>query len=101
MYKNVLLPIDLNHEASWRAALPQAAELVRASGGVLHVMTVLPDMGAALVENYFPDDYREKALKAAEGAVEALIKAHVPEGVSARPHLGYGKIHDCILSVRI
>ncbi|MFT6223936.1 MAG: nucleotide-binding universal stress UspA family protein [Paracoccaceae bacterium] len=98
MYKNVLLPIDLNHEASWRAALPQAAELVRASGGVLHVMTVLPDMGAALVENYFPDDYRETALKAAEGAVEALIKAHVPEGVSARPHLGYGKIHDCILS---
>ena len=36
MFKNVMLTVDLNAKASWEKALPQAVELVRQSGGVLH-----------------------------------------------------------------
>ena len=33
MFKNVLLPIDLDLEISWKKALPSAFEFCRASGG--------------------------------------------------------------------
>ena len=33
MFKNVLLPIDLDQESSWKKALPSALEFCRASGG--------------------------------------------------------------------
>ena len=29
MYKNILLPLDLNAETSWEKALPQAVDLIR------------------------------------------------------------------------
>ena len=45
MFKTVLLTLDLNAKASWETALPQAIEMVRASGGKLHIMTVVPEMG--------------------------------------------------------
>ena len=32
MFKNVLLPIDLDQESSWKKALPSALEFCRASG---------------------------------------------------------------------
>ena len=45
MFSNILLPIDLNHPASWTKALPEALDLQKASGGKLHLMTVVPDFG--------------------------------------------------------
>ena len=40
MYKNILLAIDLNDEASCRKPLLSAVELTRTFGGRLHVLTV-------------------------------------------------------------
>ena len=37
MFKNVLLPIDLDQESSWKKALPSALESCRASGGVGYI----------------------------------------------------------------
>ncbi|MFT7147459.1 MAG: hypothetical protein ACJASZ_002342, partial [Yoonia sp.] len=42
MFKTVLLTIDLNAKVSWELALPQAIEIVRSSGGRLHIMSVVP-----------------------------------------------------------
>lgn len=97
MFDNVLLTVDLNNEASWKAALPQAVALVRASKGTLHVMTVVPNFGSSMVASLFPADFREKALTKAEAELEGLIAAQVPSDVKAVPHLGYGEIHDEVL----
>ena len=97
MFKNVLLTVDLYHEGSWAKALPQAVELVRASGGTLHVMTVVPDFGSALVEGYFPEDFREKALAEAKTALEKLIATQVPDEITVVPHLAAGRVHVCVL----
>ena len=48
MYKNILIPIDLNQNSSWQKALPTALEYCRAFGAKLHVMTVIPDFGMAI-----------------------------------------------------
>ncbi len=97
MYKKVLLTVDLNAEASWKKALPQAIEHVRASNGELHVMSVVPDMGTPLVEGFFPADFEEKAVAAANAALDALVKEHIPDDVDVKQHLAFGKIHKKVL----
>lgn len=93
MFNNILLTLDLTSPSSWKKALPQALELVKASGGKLHIMSVVPDMGTALVEGFFPDNFEKKALAAASKRLDALVQEEVPEGVAVKQHLAFGKIH--------
>ncbi len=97
MFDCVLLTVDLNHEASWRKALPQAVELSRASGGTLHIMSVVPDMGTPMVEGFFPQDFEKKAVMAASDALDALVKREVPDTVDVKQHLAFGNIHQKVL----
>lgn len=97
MFKTVLLTVDLNHPASWEKALPQAVELVRASKGKLHIMSVVPDMGTPLVEGFFPPDFEKQAVAAANDALNTLVTREVPEDVDVKQHLAFGKIHKKVL----
>ena len=98
MFNCVLLTVDLNHQASWEKALPQAVELVRASKGQLHIMSVVPDMGTPLVEGFFPADFEKQAVTAASEALDVIVTKHVPEDVSVKQHLAFGKIHKKVLN---
>ena len=97
MFNCVLLTVDLNHPGSWEKALPQAVELVRASKGKLHIMSVVPDMGTPLVEGFFPEDFEKHAVAAASKALDALVSKHVPQDISIKQHLAFGKIHKKVL----
>jgi nucleotide-binding universal stress UspA family protein len=46
MYKNILVAIDLNEEASFRQPLLVAIELARTFGARLHVLTLVRDIEA-------------------------------------------------------
>ncbi len=97
MFNTVLLTVDLGREASWKKALPQAIELIRTSGGTLHIISVVPDMGTPLVEGFFPEDFEEKAVASAAKALDKLIETEVPEGIRIKQHLAFGKIHKKVL----
>jgi nucleotide-binding universal stress UspA family protein len=97
MYKKILLPVDLNHEESWRAALPAATALCQAFGADLHVMTVVPSMGMALVGSFFPKDYEEKALAEADKALKAFLGDHLPEDVQGSSSVAHGTVYEEIL----
>jgi nucleotide-binding universal stress UspA family protein len=99
MFNSVLVTVDLNHPASWEKALPQAVELVRASGGVLHVASVVPDPGNALILGGFPPDFEHNALEKASGLLDDLVAANVPEGMQVKQHLALGNIHDKVLEM--
>lgn len=99
MFKSILLTVDLTSKASWKTALPQAIELVRASGGVLHIMTVVPDQGTPLVESFFPKDFEEKAVAAASHALDDLVAENVPSEIKVKQHLAFGNIHRQVLKV--
>lgn len=98
MFNNILLTVDLNEEASWSKALPQAIEMVRASGGTLHIMSAIPDLGMPLVDGFFPDNYEKQALSMAKTELEKLVAANVPDDVNIKQHLAFGKIHRKILA---
>lgn len=97
MYRKILLPVDLNEESSWRAALPTAVEYCRAFGAELHLMTVVPDFGMTAVAQYFPEDYADQAIADAKTALDKLSAEHIPDGIKVRCTVGYGTIYEEIL----
>ncbi|MBR9863079.1 MAG: universal stress protein [Rhodobacteraceae bacterium] len=97
MFNTVLLTIDLTDRESWSKALPQSIELVRASGGVLHIISVVPDMGSPLVEGFFPENFEEKAVAAASNALDRLVRTEIPNDIKVKQHLAFGKIHRKVL----
>ena len=97
MFKNILLTIDLGHNASWEKALPQAVELIQASGGTLHIMGIVHDIGSAMVASYLPADFEEQALHAMKTALNAFADAHVPAGIDTKTHVGHGHVAEVIV----
>ena len=97
MTKRVLLPIDLADEKSWKMALDIALEQLRLHGGELHVVSVLPDFGMALVGGYFRKDFEKEALHNFSEALRNWVNEHVPDDIDVHPHVLHGSIYDEIL----
>ncbi|WP_223426528.1 universal stress protein [Tateyamaria pelophila] len=97
MFNTVLLTIDLNEKLSWEKALPQAIELVRTSGGTLHVLTVVPEIGSAWVEGFFPENFEHQAVEAASKKLNDLMVSEVPDDITVKQHLIFGDIHGKVL----
>ncbi|MCH6583482.1 MAG: universal stress protein, partial [Proteobacteria bacterium] len=93
MYKDILLPIDLEHESTEKA-VPVAVNLCQLTGANLHVLAVLPDVGMSIVSQYFPKDYEKKALAEALERCRAFVKQHVPDGIQVRHVVGSGTVYD-------
>ena len=97
MYKTILLPIDLNHDSSWKSALPVAQGLAKANGAKLHVMTVVPEFGMPVVGGFFPEDYERKAMDETKAKIKTLAEGWDLEGVDCQLHVAHGTIYEELL----
>lgn len=97
MFKKILISIDLNHESSWKKALPLAAHMARDMGASLHAVMVVPDFGMSIVGNYFPENFEETALKEAAEKLKAFVDSHVEADVPVQVHIGHGTIYEEII----
>jgi len=98
MFKHILVPVDLNEEHSWKKALPLAVENCKAFGATLHLVAVVPDIGAhAAVAQFFPADYEDKVLQQMKDELHAFSKIHVPEGLRVQHIISHGTIYKEIL----
>lgn len=97
MYKDILLPVDLEDESSWKAALARAVEIAKGFGTRLHLMTVVPDFGMNLVAQYFPPDYEEKVLEETRRRLHDFTRDHIPDGVEVQHIVAEGRIYDQII----
>ncbi|MFQ5955609.1 MAG: universal stress protein [Kiloniellales bacterium] len=97
MFKEILLTVDLNDEASWSKALPTAVQFCRAFDARLHVITVVPDFGMTIVAQYFPEGYEKQMLQEADKKLGEFVDHHVPDDVSARHIVGHGTIYEEVL----
>lgn len=99
MYSKIMLPVDLNEEASWSKALPTALTLCRTFGASLHLVTVLPDYSMPIVGSYFPKDFAKNAHEAITVAQRAFIKEHVPAEITAQSIIVDGSPWEGIINV--
>ncbi len=97
MYRNILLPVDLAHESSWKRALPVAIDYCKAYGARLHMIAVLPDFGFPMVASYFPENFEERARQDTGKRLQAFIKEHVPDEVTVKYVIAEGKAYQEIL----
>lgn len=98
MYNTILLPIDLNEESSWKKALPTALELCKTFGAKLHVLTVVPDFGMAIVGSFFPEGYEKQALGEAEKALSGFVEANVPDDLEVTRDVGHGTVYEEVIA---
>ena len=99
MYRNILVGVDLNDEASWKSALPVAVEMCRKFGAALSIVTVVPDFGLPTVRQFFPDDFSDKAVAEVKQQLRALVEAAVPDDLPVKTVVAYGTPYDEILRV--
>jgi nucleotide-binding universal stress UspA family protein len=95
MFKNVVMAIDLDDEATWKTALEKAIGV--AAGGSLHLVTVVPDFGLSMVGQYFKEGDAQRLLDAAHNQLHAFAQEHVPEDLRGNCLIGRGSIHAEIL----
>ena len=98
MFKDILLPVDLGNPETQEKAVSTAIEMAKVFGSRLHVMTIVPDFGESFVSSFFPVDYQEKAVEAANTTLHAFVKEHIPEGIQVQHIVAHGTIYDEILS---
>ncbi|HDZ55124.1 MAG TPA: universal stress protein [Pseudomonas xinjiangensis] len=99
MYDRILLPVDLNHKATWEKSLPKALEFCTQYGASLHLVTVLPDFGLPLVGGFFPKEFAAQAKKATTDGLRQFAKANVPKGIKVQRIVADGKPYEAILRV--
>jgi nucleotide-binding universal stress UspA family protein len=93
MFHDILVPIDIGQEASWRKALPAAVNMAHAFGSRLHVMTVVPDYAFHYVAQYFPEHYEGKMIEDANARLHAFVSAHVPDDIVVQHIVAHGSIY--------
>ena len=97
MYKQILLPVDLGHKASWEKAAPAAVALAQQNGAKVNVVTVIPDYGMPMVGSFFPEDFSEKALSASQQELAAFVEKNIPADVRGKSRAVHGTIYKRII----
>lgn len=99
MYQRILVPIDLNEKSSWERALPPAIDLARTHRARLHLLSVVPDFGMAIVGQYFPADFEAKAREESRRRLEEVARRSIPDGLAFEVHVAEGNIYREILAL--
>jgi nucleotide-binding universal stress UspA family protein len=98
VFKSVLLPIDLSAPSSWEKALPAALRLCQPEdGGILHVLTVVPDFGMSVVGSYFEPGFEKKAMHQVGEDLSHWVGEHVSGVTEIHPHVVHGRVYDQII----
>lgn len=73
MYKNILVPIDLTDAELAKPAIAAALMMTAQSNGTIRLVNVLPLTPVMLAE-YVPPDFEVQQRKAAEDALDIMVK---------------------------
>lgn len=99
MYKDILVTVDLDHDSSWKKALPAAIREARQEGGRLHVLTVVPTVGMSMVGQFFPKGYEKKVLEAYNERLHEFVATNVPAEIKVQHIVGQGTVYEVILQI--
>lgn len=96
MFKIVLVPVDVAHPDEARRILAAARDLTAAWDCALHVMTVVPDVGMAIVGSFLNKAQEDDSLAAAKAELHAAVE---DAGIApAKLYIKAGKVYDRIIS---
>ena len=97
MFKEILLPVDLGNPETQEKAVSTAIDMAKAFGCRLHVMTIVPDFGEGFVSSFFPVDFQEKIVEAANERLHAFVKERFPSDLKVQHIVAHGSIYGQIV----
>ncbi|GHF56834.1 universal stress protein [Seohaeicola zhoushanensis] len=98
MFDKVLLPIDLTYPESWDKALPAALKCA-GTGGEVHLLGIVHDLGSAMVASFLPADFEKQAIARMQTALEEFQAKHLAGDPRVQLHVGHGHVPETILKV--
>jgi len=96
MFKTVLVSVDVAQPEETRKILTAAKALTTSWECDMHLVTVVPDVGMAIVGNYLDKRFEDQSHDAAE--IE-LKNAATEIGVDAQVHVAAGKVYDRVIQM--
>jgi nucleotide-binding universal stress UspA family protein len=99
MYKNILFPIDISEESSWKIALTTVLELAQAFKPTVHVLSVVPEYGMRVIAQFFPENAEDMLIKNATEALHQFTKHHIPDAIDTRHIVTQGTVYEAILNI--
>ncbi len=97
MYKNILFPVDVSEEDSWKVGLPIAVEYAQHFGSTIHFLMVIPDIGTGIVAQYFPSNAEETLVEETNKALHDFTQAHVPAEIVHRHIIAKGPVYEGVI----
>ncbi|WP_164847056.1 universal stress protein [Neptunomonas marina] len=98
-YKNIVIPVDLAHDSSWRASLPEAIEYARNHSADLHVVTVVPNADIPAIAAHLPDGIDAHIREDGLQHLQSLITQQVPTGIRSHAAVGQGSVPREVLRI--
>lgn len=96
MFKSVLVPVDVTIAEETQRILKAAKALCAPWGATLHVVTIVPDVGMAIVGSQFDKSFEEESRK---NALAELARAIETAGVEAQQHVRSGTVYDRVIAL--
>lgn len=97
MYRNILVPVDLDEPSSWAKSLPTALALRDRFEASVALVTVIPDLALALRAQWSEIAYREMVEHTRLRLLRLADEAGGSEPIEC--HVDTGSIHAGILAV--
>ncbi len=97
MYKQILVPVDLNEQGFSDKAVELAVWHARQSHAEVHLLNVLPGIHMSMVAMYFPKDAASKMKTDVKAQLKQFAIEHIDEDVVYHVHVAEGKPYTTIL----
>ncbi|CAM4300873.1 universal stress protein [Vibrio astriarenae] len=97
MFKQILVPVDLNDKGFSDKALNLAVWHAKQSGAQIHLLNVLPGIHMSMVATYFPKDAAAQMKADVKQQLKQFADLHVPEELVYKTHVAEGKAYSTIL----
>ncbi|MFO6422318.1 universal stress protein [Motilimonas sp. KMU-193] len=97
MYKNILIPVDLNAVGFCDKAIACAIWHARQNDAQLQLISVLPGMNMPMVASYFPETAITAMANDTRSQLVSFAKQHIPTDIQVSVHVEQGKPYKRIL----
>jgi len=97
MFKNILIPIDLQETELAEKAIKIAIEEAHKHKAEISVLTVIPGFGMPLVATFFPDDAMQDAVKEVAKQLKKYVAKTFPDDITTHAIIADGNPPEQVL----
>ena len=97
MYKQILVPVDLNDKGFSDKAVELAVWHAKHSNAEIHILNVLPGIHMSMVASYFPEDAANQMKLDVKNQLKEFADKHIDDEVVYKVHVAEGKTYATIL----